>query len=99
MGLERWGGRVGEALTGQWRKRRQDGGRGQRAQRWVGPGLGNWVQFRRGLGAGQAPRGALHVCALLQDYYYMSVKALYTVGYSTSLVTLTTAMVILCRFR
>ncbi|XP_060051788.1 pituitary adenylate cyclase-activating polypeptide type I receptor isoform X3 [Erinaceus europaeus] len=34
-----------------------------------------------------------------QDYYYMSVKALYTVGYSTSLVTLTTAMVILCRFR
>lgn len=52
-----------------------------------------------GVGAGQAPRGALHVCALLQDYYYMSVKALYTVGYSTSLVTLTTAMVILCRFR
>lgn len=38
-------------------------------------------------------------CALLQDYYYLSVKALYTVGYSTSLVTLTTAMVILCRFR
>ncbi|KAM8936253.1 pituitary adenylate cyclase-activating polypeptide type I receptor isoform 2-T2 [Lycaon pictus] len=34
-----------------------------------------------------------------QDYYYLSVKALYTVGYSTSLVTLTTAMVILCRFR
>uniref|UniRef100_A0A096P059 Pituitary adenylate cyclase-activating polypeptide type I receptor n=1 Tax=Papio anubis TaxID=9555 RepID=A0A096P059_PAPAN len=33
-----------------------------------------------------------------QDYY-VSVKALYTVGYSTSLVTLTTAMVILCRFR
>lgn len=52
-----------------------------------------------GVGAGQALRGALHVCALLQDYYYMSVKALYTVGYSTSLVTLTTAMVILCRFR
>uniref|UniRef100_A0A4X1SWU0 Pituitary adenylate cyclase-activating polypeptide type I receptor n=1 Tax=Sus scrofa TaxID=9823 RepID=A0A4X1SWU0_PIG len=43
--------------------------------------------------------GAPHVCALLQDYYYLSVKALYTVGYSTSLVTLTTAMVILCRFR
>lgn len=38
-------------------------------------------------------------CVLLQDYYYLSVKALYTVGYSTSLVTLTTAMVILCRFR
>lgn len=36
---------------------------------------------------------------LLQDYYYLSVKSLYTVGYSTSLVTLTTAMVILCRFR
>nr|KAF6319100.1 ADCYAP receptor type I [Myotis myotis] len=34
-----------------------------------------------------------------QNYYYMSVKALYTVGYSTSLVSLTTAMVILCRFR
>ncbi|XP_010188199.1 PREDICTED: pituitary adenylate cyclase-activating polypeptide type I receptor, partial [Mesitornis unicolor] len=33
------------------------------------------------------------------DYYYLSVKALYTVGYSTSLVSLTTAMVILCRFR
>eukprot|EP00064_Thunnus_orientalis_P012614 superscaffoldBa00001955_g12649 len=31
--------------------------------------------------------------------YYVSVKALYTVGYSTSLVSLTTAMVILCRFR
>ncbi|KAF7245765.1 hypothetical protein EYD10_07991, partial [Varanus komodoensis] len=34
-----------------------------------------------------------------EDYYYLSVKALYTVGYSTSLVSLTTAMVILCRFR
>lgn len=34
-----------------------------------------------------------------QDMYYASVKALYTVGYSTSLVSLTTAMVILCRFR
>nr|XP_057929516.1 pituitary adenylate cyclase-activating polypeptide type I receptor isoform X1 [Doryrhamphus excisus] len=33
------------------------------------------------------------------DMYYLSVKALYTVGYSTSLVSLTTAMVILCRFR
>ncbi|XP_043989981.1 adenylate cyclase activating polypeptide 1a (pituitary) receptor type I isoform X7 [Gambusia affinis] len=31
--------------------------------------------------------------------YFASVKALYTVGYSTSLVSLTTAMVILCRFR
>lgn len=31
--------------------------------------------------------------------YYVSVKALYTVGYSTSLVSLTMAMVILCRFR
>lgn len=39
-------------------------------------------------------------CSLfLQDMYYASVKALYTVGYSTSLVSLTTAMVILCRFR
>ncbi|XP_036982435.1 pituitary adenylate cyclase-activating polypeptide type I receptor isoform X4 [Artibeus jamaicensis] len=34
-----------------------------------------------------------------QDSYYLSVKALYTAGYSTSLVSLTTAMVILCRFR
>ena len=34
-----------------------------------------------------------------QDMYFVSVKALYTVGYSTSLVSLTTAMVILCRFR
>ncbi|CAF95249.1 unnamed protein product, partial [Tetraodon nigroviridis] len=33
------------------------------------------------------------------DMYYVSVKALYTVGYSTSLVSLTIAMVILCRFR
>uniref|UniRef100_A0A673L040 Pituitary adenylate cyclase-activating polypeptide type I receptor-like n=1 Tax=Sinocyclocheilus rhinocerous TaxID=307959 RepID=A0A673L040_9TELE len=33
------------------------------------------------------------------DMYYASVKALYTVGYSTSLVSLTAAMVILCRFR
>ncbi|KTG42660.1 hypothetical protein cypCar_00008977 [Cyprinus carpio] len=33
------------------------------------------------------------------DMYYVTVKALYTVGYSTSLVSLTTAMVILCRFR
>ncbi|XP_037313698.1 pituitary adenylate cyclase-activating polypeptide type I receptor isoform X1 [Pungitius pungitius] len=33
------------------------------------------------------------------DTYFASVKALYTVGYSTSLVSLTTAMVILCRFR
>ncbi|KAI2663603.1 Pituitary adenylate cyclase-activating polypeptide type I receptor [Labeo rohita] len=33
------------------------------------------------------------------DIYYGAVKALYTVGYSTSLVSLTTAMVILCRFR
>lgn len=62
-----------------------------------GPGLGDWAQRRGGLQ--QAPRGALHVLCLLQDYYYLSVKALYTVGYSTSLVTLTTAMVILCRFR
>lgn len=31
--------------------------------------------------------------------YYVPVKALYTVGYSTSLVSLTAAMVILCRFR
>ncbi|XP_033505445.1 pituitary adenylate cyclase-activating polypeptide type I receptor-like isoform X4 [Epinephelus fuscoguttatus] len=31
--------------------------------------------------------------------YFDSVRALYTVGYSTSLVSLTTAMVILCRFR
>ncbi|XP_044149459.1 pituitary adenylate cyclase-activating polypeptide type I receptor [Bufo gargarizans] len=34
-----------------------------------------------------------------EDTYFLSVKALYTVGYSTSLVALTTAMVILCRFR
>ncbi|XP_055738448.1 adenylate cyclase activating polypeptide 1a (pituitary) receptor type I isoform X1 [Salvelinus fontinalis] len=33
------------------------------------------------------------------DMYYASVKALYTVGYSSSLVSLTTAMTILCRFR
>ncbi|XP_077391292.1 pituitary adenylate cyclase-activating polypeptide type I receptor isoform X2 [Festucalex cinctus] len=33
------------------------------------------------------------------DTYYVSVKALYTVGYSTSLVSLATAVVILCRFR
>ncbi|KAF3690465.1 Pituitary adenylate cyclase-activating polypeptide type I receptor [Channa argus] len=33
------------------------------------------------------------------DTYFVSVKALYTVGYSTSLVSLTMAMVILCRFR
>ncbi|XP_026054234.1 uncharacterized protein LOC113040159 [Carassius auratus] len=33
------------------------------------------------------------------DMYYASVKALYTVGYSTSLVSLIAAMVILCRFR
>lgn len=39
------------------------------------------------------------VCLQPQDMYYASVKALYTVGYSTSLVSLTTAMVILCRFR
>ncbi|XP_032899084.1 pituitary adenylate cyclase-activating polypeptide type I receptor-like isoform X2 [Amblyraja radiata] len=34
-----------------------------------------------------------------QDPYYVSVKALYTVGYSTSLVSLVIAMIILCRFR
>ncbi|GCC20127.1 hypothetical protein chiPu_0021276, partial [Chiloscyllium punctatum] len=34
-----------------------------------------------------------------QDLYYVSVKALYTVGYSTSLVSLAIAMIILCRFR
>ncbi|XP_034003158.1 pituitary adenylate cyclase-activating polypeptide type I receptor isoform X1 [Trematomus bernacchii] len=33
------------------------------------------------------------------DMYFVSVKALYTVGYSTSLVSLVMAMVILCRFR
>uniref|UniRef100_A0A8C7L887 ADCYAP receptor type I n=1 Tax=Oncorhynchus kisutch TaxID=8019 RepID=A0A8C7L887_ONCKI len=33
------------------------------------------------------------------DMHYASVKALYTAGYSTSLVSLTTAMTILCRFR
>ncbi|XP_023996820.2 pituitary adenylate cyclase-activating polypeptide type I receptor-like [Salvelinus sp. IW2-2015] len=33
------------------------------------------------------------------DMHYASVKALYTVGYSSSLVSLTTAMTILCRFR
>ncbi|XP_062900632.1 pituitary adenylate cyclase-activating polypeptide type I receptor-like isoform X2 [Mobula hypostoma] len=36
---------------------------------------------------------------LLQGQYYVSVKALYTVGYSTSLVSLAIAMIILCRFR
>ncbi|XP_032381276.1 pituitary adenylate cyclase-activating polypeptide type I receptor isoform X1 [Etheostoma spectabile] len=35
----------------------------------------------------------------VDNVYFVSVKALYTVGYSTSLVSLTTAMVILCRFR
>lgn len=39
------------------------------------------------------------VACVFQDMYYVSVKALYTVGYSTSLVSLTIAMVILCRFR
>ncbi|GCB67373.1 hypothetical protein scyTo_0012135, partial [Scyliorhinus torazame] len=34
-----------------------------------------------------------------QDLYYVSVKALYTVGYSTSLISLVIAMIILCRFR
>ncbi|XP_078279794.1 pituitary adenylate cyclase-activating polypeptide type I receptor-like isoform X2 [Rhinoraja longicauda] len=34
-----------------------------------------------------------------QEPYYVSVKALYTVGYSTSLVSLVIAMIILCRFR
>ncbi|XP_069771021.1 pituitary adenylate cyclase-activating polypeptide type I receptor-like [Narcine bancroftii] len=34
-----------------------------------------------------------------QEMYYVSVKALYTVGYSTSLVSLVIAMIILCRFR
>ncbi|KAG7263097.1 hypothetical protein CRUP_000699 [Coryphaenoides rupestris] len=48
-------------------------------------------------GAPRALARAL-VCAA-GDMYYLSVKALYTVGYSTSLVSLTTAMVILCRFR
>ncbi|XP_061738902.1 pituitary adenylate cyclase-activating polypeptide type I receptor-like [Nerophis ophidion] len=33
------------------------------------------------------------------EMHFLSVKALYTVGYSTSLLSLTTAMVILCRFR
>lgn len=42
---------------------------------------------------------SMTVCLQPQDMYYASVKALYTVGYSTSLVSLTTAMVILCRFR
>lgn len=62
------------------------------------PGRSDAVPW--GPGAGGRPRVKPCVsCALLQDYYYLSVKALYTVGYSTSLVTLTTAMVILCRFR
>ncbi|XP_042187667.1 adenylate cyclase activating polypeptide 1a (pituitary) receptor type I [Callorhinchus milii] len=34
-----------------------------------------------------------------QGLYFVSVQALYTVGYSTSLVSLATAMIILCRFR
>lgn len=42
---------------------------------------------------------ATPAACVFQDLYYVSVKALYTVGYSTSLVSLTIAMVILCRFR
>lgn len=67
-------------------------------------------RWKEGLGGGSRGGrlgwglGRLHMephpsCTLPQNYYYMSVKALYTVGYSTSLVSLTTAMVILCRFR
>lgn len=52
-----------------------------------------------GLGGWQTPHGTAPLPCLPQDFYYMSVRALYTVGYSTSLVSLTTAMVILCRFR
>lgn len=49
--------------------------------------------------ASHCGRVSMTVCLQPQDMYYASVKALYTVGYSTSLVSLTTAMVILCRFR
>lgn len=66
------------------------------AHRRAGPGPGHRVWVLGGAVAGSKWSMS---CALLQDYYYLSVKALYTVGYSTSLVTLTTAMVILCRFR
>uniref|UniRef100_A0A8D3D236 Adenylate cyclase activating polypeptide 1a (pituitary) receptor type I n=2 Tax=Scophthalmus maximus TaxID=52904 RepID=A0A8D3D236_SCOMX len=39
------------------------------------------------------------VCFFFDNTTKPVIKALYTVGYSTSLVSLTTAMVILCRFR
>lgn len=86
-------------------------GEGRRGDQLEKRGRRSWVACpevgRPGLGdlvPSPGARGRPHMepcmsCALLQDYYYLSVKALYTVGYSTSLVTLTTAMVILCRFR
>ena len=69
----------------------------ERSTPWAGLAWETWCHPK---GAGGRPHTEPCMsCALLQDYYYLSVKALYTVGYSTSLVTLTTAMVILCRFR
>lgn len=86
-----WGGLRGGGTEwggGEISQKREEGGAGRRAQRW-----------ETGLGAGRPHMEPHPSCALPQSYYYMSVKALYTVGYSTSLVSLTTAMVILCRFR
>lgn len=68
-------------------------GRGQGGSR------GGQKKRREGPEAAVLAGDGCHARILLQDYYYLSVKALYTAGYSTSLVTLTTAMVILCRFR
>lgn len=83
---------LGEARAARGEERRGELGRGPRGGRpWPGT-----------LGAGGRPRAHVEPCmslVLLQNFYYLSVKSLYTVGYSTSLVTLTTAMVILCRFR
>lgn len=89
----------------EWRKRGQQEGRKGRRSWAEGPGAGRPWPGRLGAvpwGAGGWGRAHVEPCTsfvLLQDYYYLSVKSLYTVGYSTSLVTLTTAMVILCRFR
>uniref|UniRef100_A0A3Q2YDA7 Adenylate cyclase activating polypeptide 1a (pituitary) receptor type I n=1 Tax=Hippocampus comes TaxID=109280 RepID=A0A3Q2YDA7_HIPCM len=66
----------------------------------MGPEDGEPKDFSRDF---QSPGGIFFSCECFPcrdgDMYYASVKALYTVGYSTSLVSLTTAMVILCRFR
>lgn len=89
-----------EALRRDWGKRGQREGKKGGGSWAEGPGAGRpWPGT---LGAGGQPRAHVEPCmslVLLQNFYYLSVKSLYTVGYSTSLVTLTTAMVILCRFR